>query len=140
MFLMSRSKLPDLDDARAFIEASRWRFARSLPVLPHEYTLREWHVEAATEPHFLAFVESIRTHGYRQRFGSRRILTYWQVDSWRYWVMSPPEVPLAEVLERTTLINRAEVDENGRPSKGPKWLRNPKPLEDAAQLQLEVNA
>jgi hypothetical protein len=136
---MSRKQTSDvLIDARAFIEASRWRFARSLPVLPHEYTLRTWHVEAGTEADFLTMVQAIRQHGYRQRFGSKRILVYLRVDGWRYWVMSPPELPLAEVLEQSTLINRCRVDEAGLPLKGPAWLRNPKPLEDPAQMRLNT--
>jgi hypothetical protein len=142
---MSRKQTSDvLTRARAFIEASRWQAARTQPWLPHEYTLRSWHREAGTEPDFLAMVKLIRgRHGYIERFGSKRLLTYLKVDDHRYWLMSAPHVPIADVLAMTTLINRCEVGEDGRPLKGPRWLREgvqaPKPIEDnAAQMRLEV--
>jgi hypothetical protein len=102
--------------------------------LPHEYTLREWHAD--DEPAFLGMVALIRSHGHVENFGRRRRLIYLRVDGWRYWCMSPPERPLAEVIAVTTLINRAEVDERGRPSKGPRWLREG--IQDAAQTRLDT--
>jgi hypothetical protein len=125
-------------DARAFIAASRWQRAWSAPgrFLPHEYTLRTWHVEGGTEPDFLAMVRLIRTLGYVEHFGRRRRMTYLRVDGWRYWMMSPPERPLADVLEASTLINRCEVDERGRPTRGPKWLREG--VQPDTQTRMEV--
>jgi hypothetical protein len=90
--------------------------------LPHEYTVREWHQAAGSEDAFVAMVERIRAYGYRERFGSRRILTYLRVDGWRYWTQGNP-------VDATTVINRCLVGTDGRPLKGPAWLRNPKPLE-----------
>jgi hypothetical protein len=123
-------------EAQRFIEQARWQFAWSMRYLPHEYTLRQWHREAGTEPDFLAMVRAIREHGYREHFGRKRVLVYLPVSGWRYWVMSRPERSLDETLDVTTLINRAEVDADGRPLKGPKWLREGVDL--AGQIRLEV--
>jgi hypothetical protein len=120
-------------EAREFISRAKWQFAWSMRFLPHEYTLREWHQEAGTEDAYNRMVQAIREHGYDDQFGRKRTIRYLRIDGWRYWVMSPPDRPLPEVLERTTLINRAEVDENGRPSKGPRWLK-----EGVAQTRMEV--
>ena len=53
---------------------------------PHEYTVREWHQDAGTEPEFEAMVQRIREHGYEDTFG-KRTFTYLEVDGWRYWTM-----------------------------------------------------
>jgi hypothetical protein len=68
----------------------------------------------------------IREHGYAAPFGRKRVLTYLRVDGHRYWTQGNP-------LPDTTVINRAEVDEDGRPAKGPRWLR-----EAPVQMPLEV--
>jgi hypothetical protein len=120
----------ELAAAHRFIEGARWQRAWSQRFLPHAYCLREW----APEPDFLAMVERIRTFGTPGRFGRRRVLVYLVVDGHRYWCMSGPEYTLAEVLERTKLINRCEVDERGLPLKGPAWLRNPLPLDPQTAL------
>ena len=108
--------------ARAFIEASRWQFARSQPYLPHEYTLREWHDEAGTIEDFLAMVERIRDHGEWLPFGKKRIVCYLIVDGWRYWTQRGHVEPPEAWVDITKVINRAEVDDEGNPKYGPKWL------------------
>jgi hypothetical protein len=118
-----------LDDARAFIEASRWQFARSQPWLPHEYTLRKWHEADATVEAFEAMILRIRDHGEVQPFGKKQHYTYYVVDGWRYWSMGDPALPAdAAWMADRTIINRAQCDEEGRPLFGPKWLtgRDPK--------------
>lgn len=83
----------------AFVARSRWRFARTLAHIPHEYAVkgkgayrRDW---------FVAMVEHIRAHGYEDRWG-RRTFIYLEVDGWRYWTMGEP-------VAETTLINRARI-------------------------------
>ena len=113
--------------ARAFIEASRWQFARSQPYLPHEYTLREWHDEAGTIEDFLAMVERIRDHGEWLPFGKKRIVCYLIVDGWRYWTMRAQDEAPEEWTAVSTIINRAEVTDEGNPKYGPKWLTGKAP-------------
>ena len=92
----------DLDWIRDFISESRWRFARSMPEHPHEYTLRK----NCDEETFIRFVEFIRSYGYDGNFFRMR-LRYLDLDGYCYWTMGC-------VLEGTILINRAELKEDAR--------------------------
>lgn len=48
----------DIEDARAYITKVRWQFAKTMPQWPHEYTIRDWRPELASE--FEAFATFIR--------------------------------------------------------------------------------
>src|SRR5262249_29215741 len=95
--------------------------------LPHEYATRQWCAAHGLEAEFVAMVERIRRYGYVERFGRRRTFVYWQVDDWRYWSMGAP-------VAETTVLNRCRVDERGLPAQGPRWLREPLPLDAQACL------
>ncbi len=81
-----------------FIENSRWKFAKSMPQMPHWYTLRD---HAGDVPAFERFVMHIRHHGYKERFG-KATYSYLNVGEWKYWTMGSP-------LDQTILINRAKI-------------------------------
>ena len=119
---MSSGRKASSDEARAFIEATRWRFAWTQRWHPHEYTVREWHQAAGTEPDFEAMVKRIREHGYEDRFG-RRTFVYLEVDDWRYWTMGNP-------IERTTVINRENLIRKAERAER-------KAAKQAAQLRME---
>ncbi len=94
------------DDLVSFIEAVPWKYAKTMPHMPHEYTLRKWAQELGLESEFESAVRFIRENGYKERFGSK-VYTYYDVAdeegiTWQYWTMGAP-------YERTTLINRAKV-------------------------------
>jgi hypothetical protein len=89
-----------LDDFRRFIAASRWIFAKTMPLTPHEYTLRR---EARDEVEFERFVVMIREEGVADSFEGREYV-YLQVDGHKYWTMGSP-------VDETILINRAVVVE-----------------------------
>ena len=94
-----------IDAARAYIAKVEWRFARTMPQWPHEYTVLRWSREF--ERDFLAFVALIRVAGTVKPwpYGSnepRYHHTYLQVDAWEYWTMGEP-------VPETTLINRALI-------------------------------
>jgi hypothetical protein len=88
-------------EIRHFIAASRWKFAKSMPETPHEYTKRD---EAPDEAAFERFVMHIRTAGYKGKFG-KTTYRYFDVDGWQYWTMGAP-------LDKTILINRAIVKDH----------------------------
>jgi hypothetical protein len=114
-----------LDAARAFIARSRWQYAKTMRHIPHEYTVRDWHKTAGTEPDFDVFVLAIRDHGYQEYFGkpeNNRLMTYLAVGEHRYWTMRKPDESLEEWLSETTIINRCEIAEDGKPKYGPQWL------------------
>jgi hypothetical protein len=86
-----------IDELREFIRTSPWTFARTMPEIPHEYTLRK---NAPDEKLFERVVLYIREAGYEGIFGSATY-TYLNIDGWKYWTMGAP-------LKDTTLINRAK--------------------------------
>lgn len=92
--------IPDVDRERLehLFRAHPFRFATSMPTIPHEYTLRKtW----ANQDDFDWAVETIRQYGYRRRWGTRTF-TYLDLDGWKYWTMGSP-------IPQTILINRARL-------------------------------
>ena len=88
-----------------FIRSAPWRFAKTMPDQPHEYTVRG----ETPDGEFNSFVLYIREHGHRAEYGGR-FYTYLEVDAWRYWTMGAP-------VESTTVINRAEVSQEDAASR-----------------------
>lgn len=93
------------DDARAYITAVRWQFAKTMPEWPHEYTLRKWRHDLESE--FSDFVALIRRDGIIKPWPAdvatpRYHHTYLELDGWEYWSMGAP-------VSETTLINRARI-------------------------------
>lgn len=91
------------DDARAYVAAVRWQFAKTVPQWPHDYTVREWRPDLEGE--FFAFVVLIRRDGAVQPWPRdaptpRYHHTYLELDGWEYWTMGAP-------IPDTTVINRA---------------------------------
>ena len=100
----SRERTPDRDTLREFIAASHWTFAKTMPHIPHEYTLRR---RSPDESMFERFVMLIREYGYTREWkGTPR--RYFHLDGWKYWTMGAP-------LKQTVLINRARTVE-GEPA------------------------
>jgi hypothetical protein len=94
------------DDFVELIRSVPWRFARTMPHMPHEYTLRKQARERGLESEFESAVQLIREECYRQRYGSKTY-TYYDVEDdegtgWQYWTMGAP-------YKRTILINRARI-------------------------------
>lgn len=90
-----------LDDIRRHFAEHDWRFAKTMPQVPHWYTLRKnWKGPADFE----AVVQYIRERGYKMRWG-RYNHTYLDIDGWRYWTMGAP-------LPETILINREEIKDS----------------------------
>src|SRR4051812_41181880 len=83
---------------RAFIEACRFTYAKSVPDAPHEYCLRAW-VPDEHQAGYSLLRDLIAEYGYRGRF--RRITyRYLNVDGYRYWE--------SKTIDRTgDIINRA---------------------------------
>lgn len=82
-----------------FIQTSQWRFAKTMPHIPHEYVVREWRPDQDSV--FEQFVMLIRERGYDAQFG-KTTYRYLDIDGWKYWTMGEP-------LNETTLINRAKA-------------------------------
>jgi hypothetical protein len=80
-----------------FIDRAPWRFARTMPDEPHEYTIRG----ETPDEQFEWFVTYIRSHGYRGHYGGHDY-TYLEVGGWRYWTMGAS-------VAATTIINRSQL-------------------------------
>ncbi|HPQ81201.1 MAG TPA: hypothetical protein PLZ86_05700 [bacterium] len=89
----------DLKRIKAYIDAVEWRFAKTMPEIPHYYTVLSWRPDLQDD--FFHFVNYIHTHGYMAEFEGKDY-KYLNVDGHKYWTMDWP-------LEETTLINRAEI-------------------------------
>jgi hypothetical protein len=87
-----------VDELREFVRKSPWKFAKTMPQTPHEYTLR---AKAPDEKLFEKVVLYIRQEGYKGEYG-KTTYTYFDIDGWQYWTMGAP-------LRQTILINRAKL-------------------------------
>lgn len=88
------------DDVARALLSSDWIFAKTMPEIPHWYTLRKrW---AADLPPFEDVVQFIRDYGYREKFG-RNWFTRLDINGLKYWSMGAP-------LPITILINRAVIE------------------------------
>lgn len=97
---MSDLKLENIDlKILDFIQTSQWRFAKTMPEIPHEYVVRNWRPDK--EPIFERFVMLIRKRGYDAKFFDTTY-RYLEIASWKYWTMGDP-------VKETGLINRAKI-------------------------------
>ena len=85
---------------KAFINTTTWRFARTMPLWPHEYIVRDRVDDALFE----AVVCHIRQYGFEGRF-YRRSITYFAEDGLLYWTMGAP-------IEDTIIINRCREEDS----------------------------
>lgn len=90
------SSLPD--NLRDFVDSVKWTFARTMPVWPHEYIVRE----RVDEGLFVALVLHIRANGYEGKFYTRS-MTYFDDRGLMYWTMGAP-------IEETIIVNRCSKE------------------------------
>jgi hypothetical protein len=68
-------------DFRSFIDMRQWRFAKTMPQWPHEYTVRRYEDPQHDQALFEQAVIFIRTNGYRAKFPETgNTFTYLDVD------------------------------------------------------------
>ncbi len=87
------------DEIREYIKSVYWKYAKTMPEHPHEYTLKEWNPDK--KDMFEKFCIFIRENGYDDYF-YRKKLRYYNLDGYKYWTMGSP-------IEETILINRAKL-------------------------------
>jgi hypothetical protein len=86
------------DKILEFIDKHDWRFAKSMPFMPHWYVVRE----NCDEKEFLDFVIYIRQYGEERAFGKKRKFVYLDIGQYTYWTMG-------NTLDITKIINRARI-------------------------------
>ena len=88
-------KNPDID---TLLKNAKFVFAKSMPKLPHHYTLREtWDSNT-----FDYVVQKIRELGVPERFFKKTYI-YYYANGYKYWTMGNP-------INETRIINRGKHD------------------------------
>ena len=109
-----------LPEASSFIESVEWRFAKTMPHIPHWYTMSTWN--PATVEQFRGFVLLIAQQGVvipwpKPPAKPRSNAHYLFIDGWKYWHLDAD--PMV-----TILVNRAAVEPDDR-----SYQRDGTPLE-----------
>ena len=97
--------IPETDAAfiDTFVAERRWQFAKTYAdTAPHEYTIRDWKPEKASQDHFDRFIQLIRQHGVTEKFWGKPN-AYLYIGDWKYWTMGAP-------INETVVINRADAN------------------------------
>ena len=93
-----------IEHFRVLVGNRRWRYARTMPQWPHEYTVRRFNDPQEQQDLFEEAVKFIRSHGESRIFApTGRSSIYLDVDGRQYWTMGAP-------VEETIIINRAWLD------------------------------
>ncbi|MDM8533722.1 hypothetical protein QUF55_03360 [Clostridiaceae bacterium HSG29] len=80
-----------------------FKFAKSMPEIPHAYTVREnWR----SDEEFINAVKFIRENGYKEKFLDKEYI-YLNVNGKKYWTMGEPINKDGKPY--TVIINRAEL-------------------------------
>lgn len=86
-------------DVDKYLRKAKYNFAKSMPEIPHYYTLiKDWGNKEA----FLEVVKFIRENGTEGSFYSRKFVYYF-ADGWKYWTMDADP-------NDTILINREKQE------------------------------
>lgn len=86
------------DELFSFVNAHEFRFAKSMPKMPHWYVVRE---NCRDDQEFCRIVMHIRKHGVPKPFWKKTYI-YLVIGDFEYWTMGNP-------LWDTTILNRAIV-------------------------------
>jgi hypothetical protein len=90
-----------LTSIRAVIDSLSFRFAKTMPEIPHEYVVRSPHNEAA----YVALFSAIMEHGVNERWEGRRKRYLYPGDGWKYWAMTTR-------LQESRVINRMKIEDD----------------------------
>jgi len=91
--------IPFPDTLRKFIDSEKWTYAKTMPLWPHEYIVRD----RVDKKLFPQLVCHIRANGYIGRFYQKSI-TYFDEEGMVYWTMGAP-------IEETIIINRCNKEQ-----------------------------
>jgi hypothetical protein len=91
--------MPDDDRAAvlAAIAAMSWRFAKTMPDTPHEYTRKKDDPER-----YALLFDAVKRHGVREKWGKAYYRYLYPGDGWKYWAM-------AGSVEYSQILNRARI-------------------------------
>ena len=90
-----------LTSIRAVIDSLSFRFAKTMPEIPHEYIVRSPLNEAA----YVALFSAIMEHGVNERWAGRYKRYLYPGDGWKYWAMTTQ-------LGESQVINRMKIKDD----------------------------
>ena len=102
----------DRERATRLLLSQPWKVAKTMPKIPHEYTLRRLWVN---DEDFIWTVEHLRATGYEQLFGGR-VYTYYDIAEYQYFPCDGETRGLLAARTTVTLINRAPRKASTKPS------------------------
>ena len=85
-------------ELKLYINSIDWTYAKTMPVWPHYYIVRN----KVDETLFVKLVEHIREFVYPGNF-YQKLITYYEEDGLIYWTMGNP-------VDETTIINRTNKE------------------------------
>lgn len=94
-------KLHNAEDAQAFVDSQQWRFAKTMPTIPHWYIVLN---QCNDKENFALFAKNIFEKGVNRRWHSI-VRKYLDIDKYRYWSMD-------STAESTDLINRELISDS----------------------------
>lgn len=87
------------DQAREIVNRFHWKFAKSMPTIPHEYTVKSKTNRQDAEDYEKLFRYIYENHYIRYFYG--KPYKYVDIDGYSYWIMT-------DDIRESIIINRAE--------------------------------
>jgi hypothetical protein len=96
-------KLMNKETVNELLKKAKFKFALSMPNIPHEYSHREkWEVDKD----FCDVVQFIRDNGVKEKFFKKTFI-YYYLDQYKYWTMGN-ELSYTN-RKKTFILNRAKI-------------------------------
>jgi hypothetical protein len=96
------------ENALAIISRLSFRAAKTMPHIPHEYTVRgaeDW--DAGAHADYIALFNTMLADGIDERYGNREKKYLYPGDGWKYWAMTT-HLPSSRVLNRQRIEHDVE--------------------------------
>ncbi len=103
-----------MTDILAVIGRLSFRFAKTMPWIPHEYTLSKEQSTRELELAYSTLLTTIQRDGVQEWFGKNNLRRYlYPGDGWRYWVYGPNPKNGESCINRNTLANAQKLRARG---------------------------
>lgn len=112
--------IPDNELAfcRQWVSTHRWQTAKSMPTIPHEYSIRNWGKGEEFDRDFMRFMLNVHAYGVVKNFNRRRFV-YLFLDDKKYWLDS--------WVSNVWTDHRAIVNRSAHVSYGNQTISDPNP-------------
>lgn len=100
---MKQPKKKELVRIQKLIDQASFRFARTMPHIPHWYSMRE---QWQNDDDFVDVILFIREHGVEEEWHKRKFIYFYYGD-FKYWTMGNPVCRVDK--KKTYILNRAKV-------------------------------